>query len=191
MRSMRKRMTALLLAAVLCLACSLGALAEKDMPLLGSWAFGHEPETVVLQVSEDGTASYLGEVYTWEKEEDGRILLKDAEGGELPLRYMVGEDQTVLYRRTVYHRGKDVEGQGGLIGIWEGEDDGSSFVFTPAGYFLEDNTFSGNFMIDEAQGTFLLHYGDLFADTLCYFSVDENDLLTVEYPWPITAWAEK
>ena len=96
------------------------------------------------------------------------------------------EDQKIIYPQTVYHRGKEVEGQKGLIGIWEGLNDGSSFVFTPAGYFLEDNSFSGNYMINEEEGTFLLHYGDVFADTLCYYSIDSSDILTVEYPWPIS-----
>lgn len=161
------------------------AEAGDSMPLIGSWAFSHAPETVILQVSEDGTAVYHNKEYTWNGTE-GFLILTDAAGDTVSLRYMITDDQKIIYPQTAYHRGKEVEGQGGLIGIWEGVNDGSSFVFTPAGYFLEDNSFSGNFMINEEDGTFLLHYGDVFADTLCYYSIDDADILTVEYPWPIT-----
>ena len=96
------------------------------------------------------------------------------------------EDQKLIYPQTRYKRGKEVEGQGGLIGIWEGTDDGSNFVFTPAGYFLEDSAFSGNFINNTEEKTFLLHYGDVFADTLCYYSITD-EILTVEYPWKLVA----
>ena len=159
--------------------------AEETMPLIGQWAFSYEPETVILQVSEHGKAVYQGREYSWESA-DGFLILTDAEGKITSLRYLISDDQKILYPQTAYHRGKEVEGQKGLIGIWEGVNDGSSFVFTPAGYFLEDSSFSGNYMMNEEEGTFLLHYGDAFADTLCYYSIDSNDILTVEYPWPIT-----
>jgi len=160
------------------------ASAGSAMPLTGEWAFSYEPETPVLRISGDGTAWYQDRELTWEAG-DGFLRLTDGEGRTESLRYLITEERKFIYPRTAYHRGKEVEGQGGLIGIWEGENGGSSFVFTPAGYFLEDSSFSGNFMINEEEGTFLLHYGDVFADTLCYYTIDENEILTVEYPWEI------
>ena len=174
----------IILALCTCLLMSSCAAADEKLALIGEWAFSYEPETEVLRVGEDGAAWYKGQDYTWEDLGD-RLKLTDAAGGVLFLRYLVAGDQTFIYPHTKYHRGKEVEGQGGLIGIWEEENGGGSFVFTPAGYFLEDSSFSGNYMIDQAAGTFLLHYGDVFADTLCYYSIGEDDVLTVEYPWAI------
>ena len=170
---------------VFCMLLPFPSDADETMPLIGEWAFSYEPETVILQVYEDGKAVYREREYSWENDE-GFLILTDAEGNTISLRYLITEDQKTIYPQTAYHRGKDVEGQKGLIGIWEGINDGSSFVFTPAGYFLEDNSFSGNYMMNEEDGTFLLHYGDVFADTLCYYVIDSSDILTVEYPWAIT-----
>ena len=158
---------------------------DETMPLIGQWAFTYAPETIILQVFDDGKAVYREREYIWESTDDF-LILTDAAGNTTSLRYLIKEDQKIIYPQTAYHRGKDVDGQKGLIGIWEGVNDSSSFVFTPAGYFLEDNSFSGNYMMNETEGTFLLHYGDAFADTICYYSIDSGDILTVEYPWPIT-----
>ncbi|MBQ9324847.1 MAG: hypothetical protein IJ246_03645 [Clostridia bacterium] len=190
MRHTVRWLAAVLTAVLLLPAVPFSARAEKSLSLIGSWAFSHAPETQVLQVSEDGLAEYQGQAYTW-TQENGFLILTDDEENVLPLRYAAVDDQVLLYPWTTYHRGKTVEGQGGLIGIWEEIDGGASFVFTPAGFFLEDNSFSGNYMINEEDGTFLLHYGDVFADTLCYYSISEDDLLTVEYPWPIVPVQEQ
>ncbi len=171
---------------VLMLFCAAGACAESggNSPLLGEWAFDYEPETTVLKVSADGSARYKDRDFRWE-DRGTALVLTDADGTALELRYAVTEDGVFIYPQTRYRRGeKEVEGQGGLIGIWEGAEDGSSFVFTPAGYFLEDSVFSGNFMMNAEEGTFLLHYGDAFRDTLCYYSI-ADEILTVEYPWKI------
>ena len=177
----RSRLFTLFLSLLLLLPAPL--LAENSCPLVGSWAFSYEPETLVLRLDESGSAWYRDAEYTW-SDQDNLLTLTNKDGESLLLRYMIAEDQTFIYPRTVYHRGKNVEGQGGLIGIWEGEEGDSSYVFTPAGAFLEDSVLSGSFMADADQGTFLLHYGDAFADTLCYYTV-KDDLLTVEYPWPV------
>ena len=132
----------------------------------------------------DGYVWYRGKDYTWTDDQDGFLHLTDTEGTVMLLRYQITEDQKIIYPRTSYHRGKEVDGQKGLIGVWEGIEDGSSFVFTPAGYFLEDSVFAGNYMADSVRGVFLLHYGDVFADTLCYYSI-EDEILTVEYPWTL------
>ena len=160
-----------------------GSFAEGASALFGTWAFDYAPDVPVLKVSEDGTAVYNGKDYRWDDQE-GFLLLKDEQGESLSLRYVILEDRKVIYPKTTFRRGKEVEGQGGLIGVWEGTETESSFVFTPAGYFLEDSVFSGNFLMDAEKGSFLLHYGDVFADTLCYYSI-ENDILTVEYPWTL------
>ena len=177
--------TRMMLITVFCFMLPFSSDADEAMPLIGQWAFSYAPETVILQVSDDGKAVYQEKEYIWEST-DGFLILTDAEGNTFSLRYLISEDQKIIYPQTAYHRGKEVDGQKGLIGIWEGVKDGSSFVFTPAGYFLEDNSFSGNYMMNEEEGTFLLHYGDIFADTLCYYAIDGDDILTVEYPWPIT-----
>ena len=57
-------------------------------------------------------------------------------------------------------------------------------MFTPAGYFLEDSSFSGTYTADPELGQFLLHYDGNLADTLCYYTIGEDGLMTVEYPWP-------
>lgn len=174
----------LLVSLLLCVLSGSCAEGEEECPLLGEWAFDYEPETAVFRLEEDGTAWYKNQTWVW-KDQTGFLLLTDSEGSELRLRYLAEEQKTVIYQQTSYHRGKAVEGQGGLIGIWEGVSDGSTFVFTPAGYFLEDSAFSGQFLNNSEEGTFLLHYGEVFEDTLCYYSISDDEILTVEYPWPI------
>ena len=172
----------LLLVLFLCLYGT--TLAEKQAsPLLGEWAYAYEPDVSVLLVSADGTARFQDQAWRWE-DTDGFLRLTSDEGTEMTLRYAITDKEICIYPRTAYRRGKEVEGQGGLIGIWEGIQGGSNFVFTPAGYFLEDSAFSGNYVSDPEKGQFLLHYGDAFADTLCYYTI-EDDILTVEYPWPV------
>jgi len=158
--------------------------AEAPCPLIGNWAFDYEPSVSVFRVDADGTARYKGTDYTWE-DQDGFLQMTDSSGAVLHLRYQVTKDKKVIYPQTSYRRGKEVEGQGGLIGIWEGVSDGSTFVFTPSGYFLEDSAFSGQFLDRPEEGTFLLHYGEIFEDTLCYYSLSEEEILTVEYPWTL------
>lgn len=184
MRTKTVRQTAAIFLAVLtCFVLLNTVFAEAAMPLIGEWAFDYEPETTVLKVDADGTAWYKGTEYRWE-DQGTSLKLTDAEGKITSLRYTVTEEKKVIYPQTRYQRGKEVEGQGGLIGIWEGVDDKSNFVFTPAGYFLEDSSFTGNFMFNSEEGTFLLHYGDVFDDTTCYYSI-QDEILTVEYPWTI------
>ena len=163
---------------------SLAAVAE-GCPLIGEWAFAYKPEETVLSVREDGQAVYQQKNWQWT--DDGTFLhLADGNGGELLLRYVVSEKLTAIYPRTVYHRGAQVEDQGGLIGVWKAdESEGTSFVFTPSGFFMEDSSFGGTFTADNPAGTFLLHYGEVFSDTLCYYSIQDDARLEVEYPWPI------
>ena len=152
--------------------------------MAGEWAFSHEPSVAVLTVAEDGTAAYRDRAWSWE-DTGSALKLTDAEGNVLSLRYMRDGDQAFIYPVTVYEKTRETD-RPGLIGIWqETEGRGASFVFTPAGYFLEDSSFSGTFTADEEKGTFLLHYDGDLADTLCYYTIDGDGLMTVEYPWPV------
>ena len=171
----------LMLAAVCCAA----ACAEEKVPGLGpgDWAFNHAPETTVLLLREDGTAEFQGKPYSWE--DDGTFLrLTEAETEEeLPLRYQITEKKTLLWIPTVYRRYEQMPGED-LIGAWVGEESGgSTFIFTEDSRFLEDGTFTGVFRTDPEAGTFLLIYPEYFDDTLCYYRMEGNDILTVEYPW--------
>ena len=52
--------------------------------------------------------------------------------------------------------------------------------------FLEDGTFVGTFTEDPEAGTVQLVYlQQMFDDTLCYFRLEGNDVLKMEYPWPL------
>ncbi len=176
---------------VICLlpawACGTG---EAGCPLLGEWAFNYEPEKTALRILEDGTAEYGGRAFTWE--DDGTfLLLTDGETGEeVSLRYTADEEKVLLYLPKVYVRADGVPGEG-LTGAWIGrETTGSTFIFLDDHRFLEDGTFTGTFQVeadetDPSAGTFLLVYPQYFDDTLCFFRLEGNDILTVEYPWPL------
>lgn len=158
-------------------------LGEKASSMIGAWAFSHEPDEVVLKVSEDGNAVYRDREYTWE-DTGSALKLTDGEGNSLTLRYARDGENTFLYPATVYEKTGKTD-QPGLAGIWkETEGRGASFVFTPAGYFLEDSSFSGTYTADPELGQFLLHYDGNLADTLCYYTIGEDGRMTVEYPWP-------
>ncbi len=172
----------LLCLAVFILMCAGSASAASGMA--GEWAFAHEPSVPVLKVAEDGAAEYRGQAWTWE-DTGSALKLTDAEGNVLSLRYARDGENVFLYPVTVYEKTEHGD-QPGLIGIWqETEGRGASFVFTPAGYFLEDSSFSGTFTDDAEKGMFLLHYDGDLADTVCYYTIGEDGLLSVEYPWPV------
>ena len=89
----------------------------------------------------------------------------------------------MLYIPTEYVRAEGYFREG-LPGVWTGKGEGkSSFIFRDDGMFLEDGTFIGTFRTDPEAGTILLAYSQYFDDTLCYFRMDGNDALTVDYPW--------
>jgi hypothetical protein len=189
-RCMLRRLSCFVCLAVLLVpfpACGTAA----GSPLVGGWAFNYAPEEAVLLVREDGTAEYEGRAFSWE--DNGTFLvLTDAETGEkVSLRYTVKEGTILLYLPKVYLRFADLPGEG-LTGAWIGEEsEGSTFIFREDHRFLEDGTFTGTFRADPEAGTFLLIYPQYFDDTLCYFRMEGNDRMTVEYPWPLVEWQKE
>ena len=169
---------------ILIFSLSVAALADEAVFKPGDWAHDYAPEESVLLLREDGTAVYQGKECSWS--DDGEFLRLTAKGGEeTVLRYLVREEKTYLYFPAVYVRTENDPGEG-LIGAWIGrESEGSTFIFRNDGMFLEDGTFTGYFKTDEEAGTFLLIYLKYFDDTLCHYRLEGNDVLIVEYPWPM------
>ena len=181
------RKTAFLaLGLILILSLFAAASAENAGFRPGDWAFNYEPESSVLLLREDGTAVWKGNEYTWK--DDGEWLHLAPDGGEeILIRYQATEEKTLIWLPVEYQRVEEVPGEG-LAGAWIGkESEGSSFIFREADrMFLEDGTFTGTFRTDEEAGTVLLVYlQHLFDDTLCYFRLEGNDILLMEYPWAL------
>ena len=181
------RKTAFLtLVMILILSMIAAASAESAGFRPGDWAFNHEPEKSVLLLREDGTAVWKGKDCTWQ--DDGEYLhLATGNGEEVSLRYRTAEGKTLIWLPVEYVRAEGVPGEG-LIGAWIGkESEGSTFIFRESDHmFLEDGTFTGTFRTDPEAGTVLLVYlQHLFDDTLCYFRLEGNDILKMEYPWPL------
>ena len=175
----------MILALVLCLSMTAAACAE-GFPA-GEWAFAEKPDVPVLRVNEDGTALYGGLDCTWE--DDGRfLLLTNAEGQTLSLRYLVTEKRPFLYVTFGYTRKEGTEGEG-IIGVWDQDGSEKSFFeFTANHRFLEDGVFDGTYEVDYENGSFTLIYPMYFDDTVCYFRQDGNRMI-LEYPWPLAETA--
>ena len=154
----------------------------QTSPLEGAWAYAHDPKTPILTVKSDGTAVYFGKQYGWE--DIGGFLSLSGEEGNAFLRYHVTDQAVYIYPETVFEKTGHPELEG-LFGVWQGVNSGSSFAFTPDGYFLEDGAFTGQYTVDADAGTFLLNYGGVFADTLCYYTLREDGCLVVAYPYDV------
>lgn len=177
----RVSLTGAVLVILLCFSVIAAAGAE-GFPV-GDWAFIHAPEESVLLLREDGTAVLKGRDCTWQDDAEKGFLRFASEGEETSLRYLVTEDKIQLYFPVEYNRVEDVPGEG-LIGAWIGKDsEMSTFIFRQDNMFLEDGTFTGTFRQDNETGSLLLAYIKYFDDTLCYFSLEGNDVLKVDYPW--------
>lgn len=177
----RVSLTGAVLVILLCFSVIAAAGAE-GFPA-GDWAFIHAPEESVLLLREDGTAVLKGREYTWQDDAENGFLRFASDGEETSLRYLVTEDKVQLYFPAEYNRVEDVPGEG-LIGAWIGKDsEMSTFIFRQDNMFLEDGTFTGTFRQDKETGSLLLAYVKYFDDTLCYFSLEGNDVLKVDYPW--------
>lgn len=165
--------------------CAGIALGEEVFPLIGEWAFSHEPAVPVLQVREDGTAVYDGRDWSWEAD-DSFLYLTAPEGDTRTLRYRAEDDRVLLFLPGAYTRRARLTEEE-IWGAWilDGSEM-SSFVFEKDGRFMEDGTFVGTYSVDEEAGSFLLHYlpAGYFEDTLCYFR-REGEQMTVFYPWPL------
>ena len=177
----RVSLTGAVLVILLCFSVIAAGYAE-GFPA-GDWAFIHAPEESVLLLREDGTAVLKGREYTWQDDAENGFLRFASDGEETSLRYLVTEDKVQLYFPAEYNRVEDVPGEG-LIGAWIGKDsEMSTFIFRQDNMFLEDGTFTGTFRQDKDTGSLLLTYVKYFDDTLCYFSLEGNDVLKVDYPW--------
>ena len=181
---MRKvSLTGAALVILLCFSVIITACAE-GFPA-GDWAFIHAPEESVLLLREDGTAVLKGQECTWQDDAENEFLRFMIGGEETSLRYHVTEDKTLLYFPVEYVRVEDDPGEG-LLGAWIGkESEKSTYIFRGDGMFLEDGTFTGTFRVDQEAGALLLVYVKYFDDTLCYFSLEGNDILKMDYPWPM------
>ena len=179
----RISLTGAMLAMILCVSVIITACAD-GFPA-GDWAFIHAPEESVLLLREDGTAILKGQECTWTDDAENGFLRFMIDREETLLRYLVTEDKILLYFPAEYVRVKDDPGEG-LIGAWIGkESEKSTYIFRGDGMFLEDGTFTGTFRADQETGSLLLVYVKYFDDTLCYFNLEGNDDLKIDYPWPM------
>ena len=166
--------------AVLLLLQTMPAFAsEADDPLIGCWVYPYDTETVVLTLREDGTALY-GEIdFLWAHAEN-ELAFTGADGSSMVLRCEMTEEGMTLWLPTAYQR---TAGTQGLLGAWEaGGASKSSWVFATNGQFLEDGVFTGDYFVDEENGTITLKYVEYFQDTVIDYTL-VDDMLVVGYPW--------
>ena len=179
-----RKIVFLALAGILILGIMAAASAEAAGFRPGDWAFNHEPEKSVLLLRDDGTAVWQGQECAWKDDGEYLHLVQD-NGEDIPIRYLATEEKTLIWLPTEYVRAEGIPGEG-LLGAWIGKESaGSTFIFREDGMFLEDGTFTGTFTVDPEKGSVLLVYIKYFDDTLCYFSLEGNDILKMEYPWPL------
>ncbi|SFU94588.1 hypothetical protein [Butyrivibrio sp. INlla21] len=161
-----------------------------------SWAYNHEPDKEILALYDNGNAVFKNEKYKYIKD-DKFITLTAKDGNELKMHYDTDNEGIVLYEIEKYTacEGTDANGNSidfseedkqGIVGYWLHENGNSSFVFSNDGRFMEDNSFGGQYAVDEASGQIKLMYdADFrFQDAFLYYSVN-GDTLTIEYPWPM------
>lgn len=186
---MKNRKFALILGMVLTVSCTLlgcGSKSDKKLegPLVGEWAYIHDTETTAFEIKENGTAKLDGTSYDVSFD-DKRITLTDKKGNAQSLLYVMNGDKNMfLYKISTYkYQGTDTPN--GLIGVWIDTVNGnSSFEFTENGTFREDSYIPGYYTVNEAEGSILFVYNDMYEDTTIYYKLD-GDILTVEYPWPM------
>ncbi len=159
-------------------------IGESSCPILGSWSFYPEGNTLDLVIDPNGSALYQGMIGSWWENEDGTITIAPVNGNETVLRYEQGETGWIVYPRTEYMR-SETANPDGIVGTWYvPETPRVSFVFNEDGTFAEDTAFSGTYTVDEENGTIRLDYGGFFDPVVCRFSMD-GDRLVVEYPWTL------
>lgn len=152
---------------------------EADDPLIGCWVYPHDTETAVLTLNADGTARYGQTDYMWDRVEAG-LTLTGADGTPVVLRCEMTDEGMTLWLPTCYQR---TAGTQGLIGSWAAVGTSkSSWVFATNGQFLEDGVFTGDYSVDEENGTITLKYVAYFQDTVIDYTF-LDDMLVVGYPW--------
>jgi hypothetical protein len=163
------------LTALLCMIAIIGgcgATTEK-------WAYIHEPTKAVIALSTNGKATYKGNEYSYTEDGD-YIILRNKEGDQQSLRYVMDGDKMTLYEESTYTR---VGSGNGLVGDWQ-QGNGWSYVFTEDGKFSEESIFYGHYTVDEDNSRIKLMYDDPIEDAYLYYTLD-GDKLTVAYPWPM------
>lgn len=156
---------------------------KTTSPLDGKWSYIYDTETTALKIKGD-YAVLDGNKYEYRYDSE-KIYLKDKKGIETGYRYKeAGEDGIYFYKHSTYQ----YQGDGtpnGLIGVWIDVENGmSSFEFTENGTFKEDSYIPGYYSVDEENGAISFVYNDHYEDTTIYYMVKDN-LLFVEYPWPM------
>lgn len=183
-QDMMKKFLVVMVAFVLLISVSTGCPVLAEGFPTGEWAFSSDPETMILQLNEDGTALYHDTAYTWE--DDGQfIFLSGTDDEPICLRYLVTEKHLWLYVAASYTRKEGTAGDG-IVGVWDMDGaENSFFEFTDNGRFLEDGVFDGKYQVDEDNSSFTLIYTKYFSDTVCFFR-QEGEHMTIEYPWTLT-----
>ena len=171
----------LFMAALILTACG----NTQEGPLSGKYAYIHDTEKAALvfrgdKVTLDGTK------YSYTV--DGQLLLLTRSGQTTPMRYTETKDGMYIYKSTVYTLTSGAGGKG-IVGKWDNAENRWSFEFNDKNEFLEDGIFAGYYTVDEDAGSFKLMYNDPIEDTVCYYTVNGNEL-TVEYPWPMVKMAK-
>ena len=176
-----KKLLCALIALLLLAGCARSAaLSPAEQALVGKWAYDHDPKTAVLVLKQDGSAKYDGTKYDRFSFDGAFLTLTASDGTAQTIRCVQDVKGLLVYRSTVYER---ESGNDGLPGVWRDDADNWTFEFTNTGAFMEDGYFPGTYTVDEAAGSFRLHYaGGQLDDTVCYYTLDGNTL-TVEYPW--------
>lgn len=166
-----------------------------------SWAYNHEPEKEILALYDNGNAVFKEEKYKYTKDDEFITLRRKKslgrDGEEIKMRYEGNDSGITLYEIEKYNacEGTDADGnpvdfapedKKGVVGYWLHENGRSSFVFNNNGRFKEDNSFGGQYALDEASSKIKLMYDAEFhfEDAYLYYTVD-GDKLTIEYPWPM------
>lgn len=151
--------------------------------LTGKWAYIHDKETVVADFEVDGSAVFENEHYTYTSD-DQFIYLKKQDGESMKLRYEMDQktgDCMYVYIQSTYTRQTGVSTDG-VVGVWKEETKNWMFEFTGKNTFMEDESMTGYYEVDEAAGTIKLMYGEALEDTVFFFQITD-DKMFVEYPW--------
>lgn len=153
---------------------------KSNNPLVGEWAYIHDPETTVLNLKDNGKADFKGQTFSYELK-DGQICLKDENGKTTDLRYEENKDGFLLYEHTTYEY-EGSETPSSIVGRWVDPVNKWSFEFTDQGTFSEDGYFPGYYTVNDDGKSVKLVYNDHFEDTTVYYTIDGNTL-KIEYPW--------
>lgn len=170
----------------LTMVCFCGCGTKIDSPLVGDWAYIHEPTESVLSLKSNGKAVYNGVDYTYSID-DGFIVLNKGKV-ETKLRYSENSGGFILYQSTEYtYKGNGTPDS--IIGEWVNEPNRWYYEFTDSNSFNEDGFFQGYYTLDVQAKTIKLAYNDHFEDAILYYSLEGN-VLTIDYPWQMVK-AEK